>query len=194
MSEQFCCGRAYSLHVMVHVVACHIRGRYLGPQGDLAQRGPGTPNNMSTSSSQTLGDKTLFCSGCERAITILPPEKKGEVKCRECGRLLWSVDSQSDVTVVNCTEYTLENRRDIILADLLASAGHQKILLNFGEVWRIGSESLGLLIHLSQKLQTAKGRLALCNVGPDIDRVLNITRLKRLLNIYGELSVALSSF
>lgn len=134
------------------------------------------------------------CTACEHRVTIHPPDMKGEFKCTECGRLQWTVEPKWGVTIVNCTEYTLTNRHDVVLAEHLFDAGHRKLLLNFGEVQRIGSESLGLLIRLHQSLQAAPGRLALCNVCPDIDRVLRITRLKKLLNIHSDLEEALRSF
>jgi anti-anti-sigma factor len=65
------------------------------------------------------------------------------------------------------------------LFDLADQPGRTKVLLNFGGVEYLSSAFLGKLIALNKKVRTAGGRLVLCNISPEIDRVLEATDLGR---------------
>ena len=62
------------------------------------------------------------------------------------------------------------------LADHL---GARKMLLNFGNIEYISSAVLATLITLNSKVSSAGGRLALCNLDPQIYEVFEITKLDR---------------
>jgi anti-sigma B factor antagonist len=83
------------------------------------------------------------------------------------------------------------------LFGLVEQQGARKLLLNFGNVEFLSSAALGKLITLNKKLQSAGGRLILCNIDPQIYEVFEITKLDKFFNIQkgpnGE-QVALQSF
>jgi len=59
----------------------------------------------------------------------------------------------------------------------------KKIVLDFSNVEYLSSAALGKLITLDKKVKSAKGKLRLCNIRPDIYEVFAITRLNKLFDI-----------
>src|SRR5437660_11613469 len=97
------------------------------------------------------------------------------------------VEEIGDVTVVNFIDRKILDEQNIqIIGEQLfglVEEGRRKMLLNFGNVEYLSSAALGKLITLNKKLQTAGGRLILCNIHPQIYEVFEITKLNKLLNI-----------
>ena len=58
----------------------------------------------------------------------------------------------------------------------------------------LSSAALGKLITLNRKLQSAGGKLVLCNIDPQIYEVFEITKLNKLFNIQKEEQAALQAF
>ena len=58
-----------------------------------------------------------------------------------------------------------------------------QILLDFGNVEYVGSEDLGAIVGLHNKVRGAGGQLTLLNVRPRVSEVIAITRLDTLLNV-----------
>jgi len=109
------------------------------------------------------------------------------------------VEDIGDVTVVNFTDRKILDEQNIQvigeqLFSLVDEAGRKKILLNFGNVEYLSSAALGKLITLNKKLQTAGGKLILCNIDPQIYEVFEITKLNKLFNIKAEEQAALQEF
>lgn len=80
------------------------------------------------------------------------------------------------------------------LAALLAEPGRQRLLLDFANVRSLSSIMLGKLISLNRAATSAGGRLALCNLRPDIAEILEVTRLTQILLVYRDKEEALQSF
>lgn len=104
-----------------------------------------------------------------------------------------------DVTVVAFTDRKILDEQNIQnigeqLYSLVDDAGRRKLVLNFAKVEYLSSAALGKLITLNKKLQAVKGRLALCNIDPQIFEVFEITGLKKVFNIYKSEQDALQSF
>lgn len=59
-----------------------------------------------------------------------------------------------------------------------------KMVINFSKVKFLSSAVLGKLIALHKKIAAQKGRMAFCNINPDIMQVFKITRLDKLIPIY----------
>ena len=76
----------------------------------------------------------------------------------------------------------------------LSSIGRNQLVLNFGVVEYLASMTLGKLVMLNRKVQAANGRLALCGLTPNVDSILETTRLKSLFNVYATEAEALKSF
>lgn len=109
------------------------------------------------------------------------------------------VEPIGDVTVVNFVDRKILDEQNIqVIGDQLFSLveveGIRKLLLNFGNVEYLSSAALGKLITLNKKLQTAGGRLILCNIDPQILEVFEITKLDKFFNIQKEEQAALQAF
>src|SRR6195256_3948945 len=109
------------------------------------------------------------------------------------------VEDIGDVTVVNFTDRKILDEQNIQiigeqLFSLVDELGRRKLLLNFGNVEYLSSAALGKLITLNKKLQSAGGKLVLCNIDPQIYEVFEITKLNKLFNIQKEEQAALQAF
>lgn len=69
----------------------------------------------------------------------------------------------------------------------------QALILNFENIEFIDSAGLTVLIYLRKKVLEQKGKLKLCNVSERIEKLLQITRLHRFLDIYQSVQEAVKS-
>ena len=109
------------------------------------------------------------------------------------------VEDLGDVTVVSFTDRKILDEQNIQiigeqLFGLVDESGRKKLLLNFGNVEYMSSAALGKLITLNKKVQSAGGRLVLCNIDPQIREVFEITKLDRLFVITSDEQEALQVF
>jgi anti-sigma B factor antagonist len=109
------------------------------------------------------------------------------------------VEDLGDVTVVSFTDRKILDEQNIQiigeqLFGLVDESGRKKLLLNFGNVEYMSSAALGKLITLNKKVQSAGGRLVLCNIDPQIREVFEITKLDRLFVIKSDEQEALQVF
>ena len=72
------------------------------------------------------------------------------------------------------------------LNDLIDKEYMILMVINFSKVKFLSSAVLGKLIALHNKISSQKGRMAFCNINPDIMQVFKITRLNKLIPIYDD--------
>jgi anti-anti-sigma factor len=77
---------------------------------------------------------------------------------------------------------------------LVEDAGRRNLVLNFRGVDAFASYAIGKLIVLNRKLQPPEGRLALCDLTPTVDEIVDIMKLRREFHIYPTEPQALESF
>lgn len=77
---------------------------------------------------------------------------------------------------------------------LVDKDGRKKIVLDFTLVEYLSSAALGKLITMHKKVQTAGGKLALCNIQKDIMDVFKITQLHRVLTLCTDREDAVKKF
>ena len=109
------------------------------------------------------------------------------------------VEPIGDVTVVNFIDRKILDEQNIqIIGEQLFSLVEvervKKMLLNFRNVEYLSSAALGKLITLNKKMQTAGGKLVLCNIDPQIYEVFEITKLDKLFKIKKDEQEALQAF
>jgi anti-sigma B factor antagonist len=109
------------------------------------------------------------------------------------------VEDIGDVTVVNFTDKKILDEQNIQiigeqLFSLVDELGRRKLILNFSNVEYLSSAALGKFITLNKKVNSAGGRLVLCNIDPQIYEVFEITKLNKLFNIQKEEQAALQAF
>jgi anti-sigma B factor antagonist len=66
----------------------------------------------------------------------------------------------------------------------LVDDGGKFLLLDFEKVQYLSSQAIGMVVALRAKTSKAAGKLALCGVGPQLQQLLKITALDRILPIY----------
>lgn len=67
----------------------------------------------------------------------------------------------------------------------------RKIVLDFSNVRFLSSQMLGVLMSLQKKSVAIKGRLLLCALQPDLQKVFHIVKLERVLPIVADRQTAL---
>ncbi len=70
-----------------------------------------------------------------------------------------------------------------LLIELAEEVGSAELLLDLADVRFLTSTGMGMLVALHNRLQTLKGKLALCGINDEIFEVLEITQLTRVLDI-----------
>ncbi len=80
------------------------------------------------------------------------------------------------------------------LEALVVDSGHRKFVLDLGVIEYLASAALGKLVSLHRKARAAGARLVLCNVPPNLARMLQITRLADVMIVCRSEREALGSF
>lgn len=109
------------------------------------------------------------------------------------------VSKTGDVTVVRFVDRKVLDEESIQelgkeLFELVEVQNRRQLLLNFENVEFISSATLGKLIVLDRKVKTAKGRLRMCRIRPEILEVFRITKLDKVFDIRDEEAEALAAF
>ncbi len=68
-----------------------------------------------------------------------------------------------------------------------------KMVIDFSKIKFLSSAVLGKLISLNKKITAQKGRLAFCNINPEIMQVFKITRLDKLIPICDDEEAAIKA-
>ena len=83
------------------------------------------------------------------------------------------------------------------LADQLETCMHQsevpKIVVDMKSVPFINSAALGIFLNIFKEIEKRNGRFALCSISPDVDNLLEITKLSSVLEVYKNPEDALDS-
>jgi anti-sigma B factor antagonist len=109
---------------------------------------------------------------------------------------LLEVQMIDNVAVVNFTasrildEQMVQQAGDQLMS-LVEEAGHQRILLNFSAIEYLSSAALGKFVQLRKKVETIKGKLALCNIDDSIFEIFRITGFDRIFKIFPDEQEAL---
>jgi anti-sigma B factor antagonist len=107
------------------------------------------------------------------------------------------VKKVGDVAVARVT--LAELWKEETIASLAAELAHvadeaPKLVLDLSEVTGLSSRMLGQLAALHKQLRAAGGRLALCQVRPDVAEVIETCKLTTLFTVYPDEQAAVQSF
>ena len=80
------------------------------------------------------------------------------------------------------------------LYGLVDDGGHRQIVLDLAGVERLDSAMVARFVRLHKKVKAAGGRLALCNLSPDLLKIFRVLQLHRLLHLCGDEEDAVRSF
>jgi anti-sigma B factor antagonist len=104
--------------------------------------------------------------------------------------LLFQTRRVGDVTVVSCRgriiageeqggeAVSLERHLEALLR------ANRLVVLHLGDVDFIDSAGFGMLVRCATRAHSAAGELRICAVSPSVDHILNVTRLKPVLQPY----------
>lgn len=109
------------------------------------------------------------------------------------------IDEIGDVTIATFIDKKILDETNIQvignqLFGLVDQDGRGKIILDFTNVEYLSSAALGKLITMDKKVKSAKGKLRLCSIRPEIYEVFAITKLNKLFSIYENQDKALEGF
>lgn len=115
------------------------------------------------------------------------PEGRGS---RERVKLFETVHAKADqvgsaVLVTVLTEQVTEREAEIILDEAsraLNESGSCRLAMDFAHVTILTSPGISTLIQLQKKTSEGKGKIALAGLNEDIQGVMTLTRMDRLLN------------
>jgi anti-sigma B factor antagonist len=113
------------------------------------------------------------------------------------GQRRLDIEEAGDVTIARFVDKKIldENNIQVIgnqLYGLVEEDGRRKIVLDFTNVEYLSSAALGKLITLNNKVKSAKGKLRLCGIRPDIYEVFAITKLNTVFDIRDDRDQALA--
>jgi anti-sigma B factor antagonist len=89
-----------------------------------------------------------------------------------------------------------EDIRDLFrqIYHLADDVGRRQLVLNLGRVEYVNSAAIGKLVLLNKKVEAGGGRLALCQVTPEIHHLLEKMHLTEMFHLYADEAEALRSF
>lgn len=74
---------------------------------------------------------------------------------------------------------------------LYESKGSQTVLLDMEKISYMNSAGIGIIVDTFKKFRDNGGRLVLCGLIPNINRLFEVTRLNRFIQIYPSVEEAL---
>jgi len=109
------------------------------------------------------------------------------------------VQTIKDVTVVNFLDSSIMDSLQIDqlsrqLYDLVDNRHRRKLILDFGKVRLLSSQTLGMLLNLHKKTQRIKGKMVICGMRKELRKVFLITKLDKIFVFNDDEETALNSF
>ena len=101
------------------------------------------------------------------------------------GKLIFRLNGRLDATSSPNLEAKLNEQIE---------AGHNNVLLDFGNIDYLSSAGMRLLLSATRRLAGAGGKLLLCSIGEDVMEIIKVAGFERILNIYSTEQEALDSF
>jgi anti-sigma B factor antagonist len=111
---------------------------------------------------------------------------------------LIEVEHLDDVTVVRFTtrailvESAIRTVGDELLR--LVKMGQDQMVIDFSEIKNMGSYMLATLLQLDRKIKAEGGRLVLCGLDEELQKLMEMTQLSKTFTIVPEEADAVESF
>ena len=109
------------------------------------------------------------------------------------------VQRRTDVTIIEFMEVrildqlAIDRIKNEILA-MVAESGVPKFIISFENVKYISSAVLGMLMTVNKHILTKQGELRLASIDKSLMEVFKLTRLDKILKIFGSADDALTKF
>ncbi|MFM7150478.1 MAG: STAS domain-containing protein [Gemmataceae bacterium] len=111
---------------------------------------------------------------------------------------LFEWEPAGNVTVVRFTTSHLRDERIILTVmeslEKMVETGKTNLLIDFTGIEAFASFAIGKLIRFNERMKPPVGRLAFCNLTPNVQEIIKIMNLGRMFSIYESEQDALQSF
>jgi anti-anti-sigma factor len=133
-------------------------------------------------------------SGAPRFAVALYLSRTGPVRT-EWGRDQWLVGESviNGVLVVHFTCREVEAKQLSGLAEQLREGGPNNLLLNFSGVDFVSRSFFPSLLQLHQQVRAVGGRMAVCNLGAQVQKHFSLVHLDPVIEIYSDQQQALQT-
>jgi anti-sigma B factor antagonist len=98
------------------------------------------------------------------------------------------------ITIVTFTGPKVGTEAREELFRLMETQGNRKLILNFENVRSLSSAPIGMLVNLMNKAASAGGAVRLCQLDPNVQEILRLTRVEGLFSIFANEQDARDSF
>jgi anti-anti-sigma factor len=148
--------------------------------------------------SSTVGHTPDSCPVCGHVLIVEPtsvPAK--DAPCPQCGRVLWFVrKTVGDAVILTFLPGLMVGSESLERINEVSSAigDFPRVVLNLSHLHFVASMFLGMLIVLHKRAVSAKGKLKICGVQPEVLAVFKATQLDSVLAICQDERSALESF
>jgi len=98
------------------------------------------------------------------------------------------------ITIVTFTGPKVGTEAREELYSLVETQGNRKLILNFENVRSLSSAPIGMLVNLRNQVASAGGLVRFCQLDPDVQEIMRLTRVEGLFSIFANEQDARDSF
>lgn len=107
------------------------------------------------------------------------------IKIEEVGdTMVFAIEGHLDASMVNAVN---ERATDVLESSFV------KVVFDFSNLVYISSAGLRVLLYVAKKTKSKGGKVSLCSVNSNVQRILDISGLTKFLPVYADRDAALSS-
>lgn len=107
------------------------------------------------------------------------------IKIEEVGdTMVFAIEGHLDASMVNAVN---ERATDVLESSFV------KVVFDFSNLVYISSAGLRVLLYVAKKTKSKGGKVSLCSVNSNVQRILDISGLTKFLPVYADRDAALAS-
>lgn len=103
------------------------------------------------------------------------------------------LDGVKVVKLAGQIRISTQNEFKDLLDNLVSENADKFLVLNMDGVIYMNSAGLGIIIDTYKKFKEKNGKIVLCNLMPDIEKLFEVTRINRFIEIYNSELEAVNS-
>lgn len=108
------------------------------------------------------------------------------------------ITTQDDITVVSFNEVSIGGVADVEafsgqIIRLIENEKPAKMVVDFERVKFFSSQTLGLLLHIRNKLRAYGGDVVISGINPQLHRVFRITNIDKIFSFYANIESAIKA-
>lgn len=110
---------------------------------------------------------------------------------------IYTIDKQGEITILTLTldNITMYQNEELQKAFTnLLDKGNKKIVLDLAKTNFISSIVIASLVFMLKRAREAGGNIAICSIKDAVERVLSLTNLDKVFDIFDDKQKAINSF